>query len=251
MGALTELRPKATVPVSGDRSILEVDLEALASAGLAAEVVVVGGHGWDVLRRHIAALESPLPRRCVLNAHYATTGPAHSVLAALEARSDPDAPLVVANGDTVFDRRVFALLEDLGEGAALLGSDVAVAQPDDLSIALDAERHVLSAAKGPLSLVPARISAGLLALQGESVLRAFEAAVRAVVAEEARTGRPRPWHDTLRHLAAGGRPARFVPVPRTAWWEFDHADCIVRYQERELTALGAASAGSSVPVGPR
>lgn len=234
MGALTELRPKVTVAVSGERSILEVNLAALEAAGVAAEVVVVGGHGWELLRQHVAACGSLLPLRTVLNERYTTAGPARSVLAALEARPDPAAPLVVANGDTVFEREVFALVDDLGDGAVLLGSEVAAVAADDLAVTLDGGSRVLVAAKGPAGDVPGRISAGLLVVRGEQSLAALDAAVRAVLAQEERTGWSRPWHDCLRHLAAAGRPARFLPVVRSAWEEFDDVEGIARYQDRAL-----------------
>ncbi len=99
---LTDDRPKCLLAF-GTRTILDVALEHLGSAGIA-DVVLVVGYREDFVRRLYAG--RPGPRLTfVSNADYAVTNTAVSLRLALDGLDDD---FVLINGDVLFDRGILA-----------------------------------------------------------------------------------------------------------------------------------------------
>ncbi|HVJ00104.1 MAG TPA: NTP transferase domain-containing protein [Sphingomonas sp.] len=127
---LTRDMPKCLVDVDG-RSILDRQLEALAEAGVARAVVVVGYRARRV-QAHLDAVTAPLPVDLVYNPFWRV---ASSIGSVWEARAHLDAPFVLMNGDTVFDPQVIAgAIEDAGDGLGLLVEPLGGHELDDMLV---------------------------------------------------------------------------------------------------------------------
>ncbi len=232
MGDLTPSIPKAMLPVKRGRSILHITLANLSACSPAASACVIGGHGWPRLQAFCDDAALPVPVRAVFNPAYAMAGPARSILAGLATVPSGCAMLVIGNGDTVFSAGMLGEALRAPPGITLFVSDAAEVAADELCVTIDAAGRVREATKaGERMCAPPRrlVSAGLVALRGTAARTQFTAVLKAVAAAEVRDGRLRPWHDAFRLLATTAVPAGMAVVDRSAWAEFDTAQCIARY----------------------
>lgn len=110
---LTDAVPKCLVPVAG-RPILAWQLEAMAAAGIAETVVVAGYRAADV----VAFCRAYGPAvRVVVNEAYDRTNNMYSLRLGLEGRRER--PMIVSNGDVVFDAAILAGLVAGGAADAI------------------------------------------------------------------------------------------------------------------------------------
>jgi len=133
---LTSRMPKCLVDVGG-RAILDHQLEALASAGVAEAIVVVGYRGGQVAL-HLEANPPPLAVSLVANPFWAVSSSIGSVWA---ARDHLDAPFCLMNGDTVFAAPIIAGAIDVAPpGIGLLVEPISAPEIDDMLVDVEGDR---------------------------------------------------------------------------------------------------------------
>lgn len=133
---LTDQKPKCMVHVNG-RCIIDYQLEALLSHDCVDRVFVVAGFQATVLAEHLEARYGGTARICLIdNREYQTTNNLYSLY--LSAKIVPDdGPVVLMNGDVVFDP---SILSDLlkADGSALC-VDIGAFNDESMKVSLDAD----------------------------------------------------------------------------------------------------------------
>lgn len=229
LGSLAAETPKWLLEV-GERTIADRQLEAVAlargeAAGILDSVQVVTGHA-------AREIESFLERgghedvETLHNVDYARLNNWYSVLLALRALPDPDARIVIVNGD---------LYAEPGWLAAFFAASASTEQESlvgvDLERRLTDESMKVSSVAGPPAVIRAIGKVGVEPAVGEyvgllmargSVLDAFRERLEAFVG---RSEHDDEWYERAVGLsAAAGVPWVIWPTPGSAWVEIDDDD---------------------------
>ena len=214
---LTREMPKCLVDVGG-RAILDHQLAALAAAGVAEAVVVIGYRGRQVFD-HLAANPPPLPVSLVTNPFWAVSSSIGSVWAARAYLADP---FCLMNGDTVFAPAIIAgAIAEAGE-IGLLVEPITAPELDDMLVELDGDR-VRSVSK---MLDPAQAhhrSLGVIVSAGGT---AYRDALDAVIARE--NGILAYHHDIVAELARSIGVEAIIDR-HGGWQEIDRPEDIDRW----------------------
>jgi choline kinase len=215
---LTSRMPKCLVDVGG-RAILDHQLDALAAAGVAEAVVVVGYRGGQVAE-HLAAAPPPLPVTLVANPFWAVSSSIGSVWA---ARAHLDRPFCLMNGDTVFASAIIAgALAQAPEGIGLLVEPIAAPELDDMLVELAGDR-VRAVAK---TLDPAHAHHRSLGVVLSGGGAAYRDALDAVIAAD--NGIHAYHHDVVARLARTVGVTAIVDR-QGGWQEIDRPEDIDRW----------------------
>jgi choline kinase len=237
---LTAEIPKCLLPVEGERTILELQLCALARGGIA-RVTVVSGFGAERVERFLA--ETPLPGleiESLFNPFYAVSDNLATCWIAREAMRED---FLLLNGDTLFEDAVLRRL--LGSPAAPVTVTIDhkdAYDDDDMKVSLDDDGRLLAIGK---TLKPEALhgeSIGLLCFRGPGARRFRSAVERAMRAPEAL----RAWYLSVIHALAQEGAAETVSV-RGLWWrEIDSREDLDEVQRslRARTRAGARVAAA-------
>lgn len=224
----TENLPKAMIPLPDGRSLLGHTLSVLSKDPLVSDIIVVGGHEYDVLHHFV---ESQRSDRCrtIFNPDFAIKGPVYSVLRGLE-QCHAGRFVVVMNGDTWFSESALRLITRMAAATVrstlLFGLRVTELAADDIRILAD-EGRIRRVGKGIDGAQ--MISAGccLLPPGAAARLRAFLTSIEAGHHPEVKT-----WHEALNHLLEAGEPIEFRPLPRDEWHEIDDENDLANLNRR-------------------
>jgi choline kinase len=215
---LTSRMPKCLVDVGG-RAILDHQLDALAAAGVAEAVVVIGYRGSQVAE-HLDANPPPLPVTLMTNPFWAVSSSIGSVWA---ARAHLAEPFCLMNGDTVFAAAIVAgAIAAAPDGIGLLVEPIAAPELDDMLVEV-ADGRVRAVAK---KLDPARAhhrSLGVIVSTGGS---AYRDALDAVITRP--DGIQAYHHDVVARLAATVGVGAIVDR-HGGWQEIDRPEDIDRW----------------------
>lgn len=213
---LTEKRPKCLVPVRGDRSVLEVQLQALAECGVA-EAVVVVGFGAEAVEERLSVGRVPRGMR-IRTAFNPVHGRADNLVTAWVAREHLTGRVLLLNGDTLFDPEVARRMLGRREDPALAAvSRKPAYDPDDMKVVLDTDGCVERIGKRLTGVAPDGEAIGMTRLDdaGAAALReALEATVRAPDATDL-------WYTSALQEMAARVPLRAVDVSDLWWSEID------------------------------
>jgi choline kinase len=231
---LTAEIPKCLLPVDGERSLLEFQLDTLASCGIT-RASVVAGFGVERVERVLAGTRLPgLAIDLVYNPFYPTSDNLATCWVAREAMCED---FVLLNGDTLFEPAVLRRL--LGSPAAPVTVTIdhkASYDEDDMKVSLDDDGRLLAIGK---TLKPELVhgeSIGLVLFRGTGVRRFRSAVERAMRRPEAL----RAWYlSVIDGLAAeGGVETASI---RGMWWrEIDSREDL---EEARASLLAAAARG--------
>ena len=222
---LTRHIPKCLVTLGG-RAILDLQLDALAQAGVR-EAVVVGGYRIDQVAQHLKDTPPPLLVELRYNPFWAVASSIGSVWA---AREFLDRPFCLMNGDTVFDVGVVAAALRRAQSIGLLVEPLIAHQHDDMLVRV-ADGAVAAVAKTLYPESATHRSLGLIVAPEPG--HAYADALSAVIRGE--DGTAAFHHAIVDRLARWGRVEaierapgcwREVDQPKDiAGWEADHAGC--------------------------
>lgn len=213
----TENLPKAMIPLPDGKSLLEHTLSVLSADPTTGEIVIVGGHEYDVLRSYV---EARWGRSCrtVFNPDYEAKGPIYSVRCGL-AGCPAGSYVAIMNGDTWFSEQALRLMVRLAAGAPastlLFGSPAKRFAADDMRIRTEGD-CIRCVGKG---LEEAQmISAGCCLLPPKAVaaLAAMLISIETGPYSEVKT-----WHGALNKLIDEGERIEFRVLPRDDWQEID------------------------------
>ena len=206
---LTERDPKCLLPVDGERCILEIQLEALARAGVERAAVLVG-FGAERVEAFLARRPVPaLPTEALFNPFYASTD---NLVTCWLARGAMTGDFVLLNGDTLFEDRVLERVLASRAALAVTIDQKDSYDDDDMKVSLDGTRLRAIAKTLPRETVNGE-SIGLLSFRGAGV-RTFRDALEEAIR---RPDSLRAWYLSVVNELARRTRIETVNV-RGLWW---------------------------------
>ena len=226
---LTSDLPKCLLSLDGERTVLQVQLQALARCGIS-EAVVVTGYGADQVEAHLAARETPGIRvNTIYNPFF---GSSDNLISCWLSRAAMADDFLLLNGDTVFEDGVLLrLLDSIRDPLTVTVDHKRHYDEDDMKVALDAAGRVLAIGKHlPLQAVGAE-AIGLIALAGSGPKLFVEGLERAVRRSDA----TRRWYLSVVHELAEEDGIVGTASIRGLWWrEIDGSEDLSRAREEWL-----------------
>jgi len=236
--------PKGLLPVAGDRSILALQLEALAACGVR-EACVVVGHG----AAHVEALLARKPVPAIRTT--TRMNPFHDVsdnlVSCWLARDALHGSCLLLNGDNLFEPEVLRRLLSAPPAPICVATQRKDAyDDDDMKVDLDSRGHLRAIGK---TLSPSRVAAesiGILRFRENGPARFRRALDEAV---RGRSSRRAYYLEVIDRLARQGG-VESVDVTGLWWREVDSPSDLAVARE-ELARRGAAPSALASSRGPR
>ena len=227
--------PKCLLTLDGQRTVLQVQLEALARCGIR-RAQVVTGYGAELVENLLTEIRIPgILVETQFNPFFASSD---NLMTCWLARMAMDEDFILLNGDTIFEDAVLQrLLGGIQEPVTLTVDHKHSYDDDDMKVALDARGRVLAIGKTlPIEAVGAE-SIGLLAFVGSGPKLFVEGLERAVRRPEAM----RRWYLSVVHELAEEDDVVGTASIRGLWWqEIDGSEDLCRARQ-EWTARTAPS----------
>ena len=211
----TESRPKCLLPVLGERTILDLQLRALAENGVH-EIAVMVGFAADQVEEHLA--ENMIEGLQVYTSYNPFYAESDNLMTCWLARSEMNRDFVLLNGDSLFEPAVLARLLASPEADLTLAVNKKQSyDSDDMKVILDGQNRLRSVGKTlPVDEVDAE-SIGVMAWRGRGTgafRRALESAVRERKAQRA-------WYLSVVNDMARNMPIETADVSDLWWGEVD------------------------------
>ncbi len=224
---LTRDYPKCLLSLGG-RTLLDRQLELLASLGVD-DVVIVTGHGAEPVRAACAGRA-----RCVHNLHYEVTNSLYS-LALTEAEAGGRSMLLLNSDVVVHPVLVERLLDAPAENALLVDHDARL--DDEAMKVVVSGGRVLAVDKGLDPNTADGENVGIVKFGADGALALFEAA-RALLSD----GRLSAWAPAAYQEMLAQAPIAAVPTGGLPWIEIDVPEDLAR-AEREIVPRIDRAAG--------
>jgi choline kinase len=175
----TVVRPKCLVPVDGQRSILEIQLETLAECGIE-EAVVVVGHGAELVESFLQKNTVPgIRTRTLFNPFYLASDNLMSCWLAMEEMTSD---FIILNGDTIFEHGVLDTLINSPQAPITLAVNRKEEyDADDMKVTLGSGGRLTAVSKGIKGVVDGE-SIGVMCFRGEGPM-VFRAALERAARE--------------------------------------------------------------------
>lgn len=223
---LTSELPKCLLALDGQRSLLQLQLEALARCGIP-QAVVVTGYGAELVEAHLAGLSTTRIRiDTIYNPFF---GSSDNLISCWLSRVAMDDDFLLLNGDTVFEDAVLVrLLDSVRDPLTVTVDHKRSYDDDDMKVALDASGRVLAIGKTlPADAVGAE-AIGLIAFAGSGPKLFVEGLERAVRRPDA----TRSWYLSVVHEIAEEDGVVGTASIRGLWWrEIDGSADLSRARE--------------------
>lgn len=220
LGRLTADRPKCLLPVRGEDSLLQVQLDVLAACGVG-DVRVVTGFGAEQVDAHVRA--RPAPFQNVSTLYNPFFDCSDNLISCFMAREEMDQPFLLINGDTIFETRALEkLLASPPASLTLAVNEKASYDADDMKVSLDGVRLRAVGKQLPLEVVDAE-SIGLMLFRERGPARfrrALELAVREPCARKA-------WYLSVVDALARTDRVETCAITGLRWWEVDCPDDLI------------------------
>ena len=232
---LTEQEPKCLLRVDGKRPVLELQLRALARAGIERATVVVG-FGAEHVEQFLSATPIPgLAVEILYNPFFETSD---NLATCWLAREYMNEDFLLLNGDTVFEDRVLRRVLDAPPAPISVTIDhKSRYDDDDMKVSIDEEGRLLAIGK---TLKPEMVngeSIGLLCFR-ESGVKAFREALERIIREP---GALRSWYLSVVNDMAQDHAVDTVTV-RGLWWrEIDSREDLEDVRKSHARLKGATS----------
>lgn len=230
MGSLSLSRPKPLIPIIEDRGTLELNLATIAQLAERPRVTLVTGYRSEDFSLFCDRTDVTIS--VVYNQHWDKFGPILSVLLGLKSVQSGRS-IVLANGDTVYDKSIFQkLLQVSDQGICLVGSATAEAEADDVIMEIQ-DNNIRTTMKRPaFAGSSAVVSAGIVGIKGDVARAQLLAEFEFLFELEKSSGKSSIWHSVFERLQAAGVPAHPILVDREVWSEFDLSTQIEDYRSR-------------------
>ena len=224
---LTSELPKCLLALDSQRSLLQLQLEALARCGIP-RAVVVTGYGADLVEAHLAGLRTP-PRIHVETIYNPFFGSSDNLISCWLSRVAMDDDFLLLNGDTVFEDAVLLrLLDSVRDPLTVTVDHKRDYDDDDMKVALDAAGRVLAIGKTLPAEAVGGEAIGLIAFAGSGPKLFVEGLERAV----RRPGAARRWYLSVVHELAEEDGVVGTASIRGLWWrEIDGSEDLSRARE--------------------
>ena len=212
---LTERDPKCLLEVDGPRTVLELQLRALARCGIRHATVVVG-FGADRVERFLTGIRIPNLRvDALFNPFFASSD---NLATCWLARGAMTGDFVLLNGDTLFEDRVLQrLLESPPAPITVTIDHKDGYDDDDMKVSIDASRRLLAIGK---RLPPESVggeSIGMLCFRGTGVKSFRDELERVIRTPEGL----RAWYLSVVNEMAARIPIATASIDGLWWREID------------------------------
>ncbi len=234
---LTESVPKCLLDIAG-HSLLEWQLLGLRQAGVT-EAVIVTGFRTELVERRLSQISpAGMQVRALFNPFFQV---ADNLASCWMARHELTGPVLILNGDTLFDARIAARLCKPSSAHVVVTIDRKAAyDEDDMKITADGDRLRAIGKKLPMAQV-----------NGESIgfLRFDEMGARLFVEELDQVMRTpegtRLWYLSIIHRLAQRLPINVLSIEGLAWAELDYPADLQRC--RDVAALWLSKSAEPLP----
>lgn len=215
---LTTTNPKCLLEVDGSRSVLELQLGALARCGVDRATVLVG-FGADRVERFVEGADFGGMRVDTLfNPFYSLTD---NLATCWMARSAMDQDFIILNGDTLFDDDLLARVLAAPPAPVSVTIDRKDEyDADDMKITLDTERRLKAIGKTLPSHTVDGESIGILLFRGEGVGAYRDALDRAIRQPDSL----RRWYLSVVDEMAQKMTVQTISIEGFWWTEIDSPD---------------------------
>ena len=215
---LTRSSPKCLLPVEGDRTLLEVQLRALAECGVT-NISVMVGFGADQVEALLASQPVPgLRTRTLYNPFFASSD---NLVTCWLARSEMDRDFILLNGDSLFESAVLArLIETARAPLTLAINRKAEYDSDDMKVSLDGSVRLRAVSKTLEPEVVDGESIGLMMFR-DSGIEAFRAALDLAVRSAIGMG---AWYLSVVNGLADSLQIETACISGLWWGEVDSAE---------------------------
>ncbi len=212
---LTESAPKCMLPVDGDRSILEIQLQTLAACGIERATVIVG-FGAEHVERFLST--TPIAGMAVETIYNPFFSSSDNLATCWLARHLMEQDFILLNGDTLFEEPVLGHLLDGPEGPITVSIDHKSSyDDDDMKVSIDDDGRMLAIGK---TLKPETVngeSIGMLHFAGSGPRLFRDALERTIRSPEAL----RAWYLSVINDLAQENAVGTVSVHGLWWREVD------------------------------
>jgi len=220
LGRLSADRPKCLLPVRGDETLLEVQLDVLAACGVN-DVRVVTGFGAEQVDACLRARRVAFQKVSTLYNPFFDCS--DNLISCFLARAEMDEPFLLLNGDTVFETGALErLLASPPASLTLAVNEKDSYDADDMKVSLDGTRLRAVGKQLPLDTVDAE-SIGLMLFRDRGPARfrrALELAVREPCSRKA-------WYLSVVDAMARTDRVETVSITGMRWWEVDCPEDLV------------------------
>ncbi len=212
---LTERDPKCLLTVDGPRTVLELQLGALARCGVR-QVTVVVGFGAERVEQFLAGTRIPgLQVDTLFNPFFASSD---NLATCWLARSEMTEDFVLLNGDTLFEDRVLQrLLDESRQPITVTIDHKDRYDDDDMKVSVDASGRLLAIGKQLPAAAVGGESIGMLCFRGAGVKDFRDELERAIRLNEGL----RAWYLSVVNGMAGRVPVGTVSIDGCWWREID------------------------------
>ncbi|TXG82078.1 MAG: phosphocholine cytidylyltransferase family protein [Sphingomonadales bacterium] len=218
---LTQDMPKSIVPMANG-TILDQQLAALAQAGIARAMVVVGYRA-DQIKRHLAARHPPIEVELRFNPFWAVASSIGSVWAARDVLHNP---FCLMNGDSSFASAIIErAIAVPPRSVGLVVEPLGVPEEDDMLVRVD-EGAVIRVSKSLATSYATHRSLGIIVGARDS---GYGDALARVIGEA--DGYAAYHHDVISALAQT-EPVEALVETSGDWIEIDRPDDILRWTAR-------------------
>jgi L-glutamine-phosphate cytidylyltransferase len=241
---LTREEPKCLLPIDAHRSVLELQLHALARCGIRCATVMVGFGAAKVERFLATRPVGGIEVRTRYNPFFETSNNlATCWLAVPEMTED----FVLLNGDTLFQTEVLRRVLASPEAPVTLAIDQkAEYDEDDMKVALGGGRRLKAVGKTLPAAMIGGESIGLMVFRGKGV-GAFQTALDVAIRDPAALHK---WYLDVINTMAGSSLVETVSIKGLWWTEIDTPEDLARARMhfvRERTRLERVA--ELLPVG--
>jgi choline kinase len=236
---LTANTPKCLLPLEGHRSVLEMQLDALAACGIRSVTVMVGFGAEKVESLLAGGAFRHLDIRARFNPFFAV---ADNLITCWVATAEMTEDFILLNGDTVFETAVLRrlLASDYAPVSVVIDRKAAYGD-DDMKVTLEWGARLRAVGKAiPAGLTDGE-SIGLMAFRGEGI-EGFRTALDRAVRNPAALSK---WYLDVIDAMAGPMEVRAVSIEGLWWAEIDSPDDLA--QARSDLLLRATRDVRTVP----
>ena len=237
---LTAEIPKCLLPVDGERTLLEHQLDALARCGIS-QVSVVSGFGLERVERFLA--RAPVAGLAIDLLHNPFYAVSDNLATCWVARAAMHQDFVLLNGDTLFEPTVLErLLASPPHPITVTVDRKDRYDDDDMKVSLDDDGRLLAIGKMLKPEVVQGESIGMLCFRGHGPARFRGAVERAMRAPEAL----RAWYLSVVDQLARDSVVETASVHGLWWQEIDSPEdlAVVRRSLGSDRARHARAAGA-------
>jgi len=212
---LTAETPKCLLEIDGARSLLELQLDALARCGIRSATVMVG-FGAEKVEEFLAS--RPVPKIEVQTRYNPFFAATDNLVTCWLARNDMTRDFILLNGDTIVQTEVVRrIVAFKGPGVAVVIDRKAEYSDDDMKVTLDGGTRLRAVGKSiPAADVDGE-SIGLIAFRGWGV-EAFRDTLDQAVRNPASLNK---WYLHVINTMAGSMPVQTVSIEGLWWAEVD------------------------------